>query len=47
METQTHVLHEIGDLGLGLDPISESDQQKLKEEQRKEQLRKLKEANKK
>lgn len=37
MSEKIGVINEIGDMGLGFDELSESDQKKLEEEQKKEQ----------
>ena len=36
MADEFGVINEIGDLGLGFDPLNESDKEKLKEEEKKE-----------
>jgi len=36
MSQQIGIIHEIGDLGLGFDPISESDQKLIEEQEKKE-----------
>ena len=36
MSEQIGIIHEIGDMGLGFDPVSESDQKIIEEQKKKE-----------